>query len=328
MANEVKKLNAIAIGDIKNLNALTDANIKEFNAQEWSSGPSHVWTSVGAMGTAMTSAGQGFGAVNTAVAVAGGHDGAFTDDTQERDGTTWGTGGDLSATRQQMGSCGTLSAGLCFGGWPGAGGNTDITQEYSSSTWSTGEDTISVAKGANRGVGTQTAALQAFGDVSGGSTADAKNAEEYTSSTWGSASTPNVAASYTLAFGEQGAAYFCGGYGYPSAMNHVQSYDGGTWATDGGNGVTTRINQTQQGGSFGSSSAAVIFGGAGATTGTSYAASQDHADKWDGTAFSATQDLPSGSVDVNDTHGAGSQAAGLGFGGGGASPTDNVVTYT
>ena len=142
MANEVKKLNLIAIGDIKNVNTLTDANLKKLNLLEWSSGPSHVWTEVGAMGTAMSGAGQGFGAVNTAVVVAGGYESAFVDNTQERNGTTWGTGGDLSATRQQMGSCGTSSAGLCFGGWPGAGGNTDITQLFDGTSVSTGSTMV------------------------------------------------------------------------------------------------------------------------------------------------------------------------------------------
>ena len=328
MANEITKLNAIAIGDIAKFNGLTDSDIEKLNALEWSSGPSHVWTEVGAMGTAMSGAGQGFGAVNTAVVVAGGYESAFVDNTQERNGTSWGTGGDLSATRQQMGSCGTSSAGLCFGGWPGAGGNTNITQHYDGSTWSTDEDTISVSKGANRGCGTQTAALQALGDVDGGTTADAKNAEVYNGSTWGSGSTPGNAANYVSAFGESDAGYFCGGYGYPSEHNHVQYYNGTSWSTDPG-GVTLRITQHQQGGSFGSSSAAVIFAGAGATTGTSYAANQDHADKWNGTAFSATATLPDGSINYNDTHGAGSQEAGLGFGGWtGSGTTSNVVTYT
>ena len=35
MANEVKKVNTIAIADIKNINTQTDANIKEFNGQEF-----------------------------------------------------------------------------------------------------------------------------------------------------------------------------------------------------------------------------------------------------------------------------------------------------
>ena len=88
-------------------------------------------------------------------------------------------------------------------------------------------------------------------------------------------------------------------------------------------------NSAPAGGSFGSSSAAVIFAGSGATTGTSYAANQDHADKWNGTAVSATASLTDGSINYHDTHGAGSQEAGLGFGGWtGSGTTSNVVTYT
>ena len=325
MANEIEKLNAIAIGDIEKFNGKTDSDIEKLNAFEWSSGPSHVWTTVGDMNTATSGAGQGFGAVNTAVIVAGGYDGAFTDNTLHRDGTTWGTEGDLSATRQQMGSCGTSTAGLTCGGWPGAGGNTNVTQEFNGSAWSTGEDTISVAKGANRCVGTQTAALQALGDVDAGTTDDAKQSEEYNGTTWSSEATPTYGNGYVNVFGEQSAAYFCNGYGYPGAMNGVQFYNGSSWAVKS---YTTRINQSQQAGSFGSSSAAVIFGGAGATTGTSYGANKEHADKFDGSAFSATSNVPAGTVGYNDTHGAGSQAAGLGFGGGGGSPRDNVVTYT
>ena len=73
--------------------------------------------------------GHCIGQVNTAVIVAGGYEGAFTDDTQERDGTTWATVSPvLSATRQEMGAAGSSTAGAVFGGWPGAGGNTDVHQ--------------------------------------------------------------------------------------------------------------------------------------------------------------------------------------------------------
>lgn len=75
---------------------------------------------------------------------------------------------------------------------------------------------------------------------------------------------------------------------------------------------------------FGSSTAAIIGGGAGATTGTSYGANKDHADTWNGSAFSAAATVPYG---LNDMMGAGSQAAGTAFGGGGGSHVDTCVTY-
>ena len=105
------------------------------------------------------------------------------------------------------------------------------------------------------------------------------------------------------------------------AVNTCQTFDGSSWTTGS---VTLRINQHQQGFSFGSSTAAIIGGGAGATTGTSYASNQDHADTWNGSTFSAAATVPYG---LNDMMGAGSQAAGTAFGGGGGSPVDTCVTY-
>ena len=324
MANEVKKLNAIAVGDIKNLNTLTDANIKEFNAQEWSSGPAHVWSSASAMHDSMSGAGgHQIGQVNTAVVVAGGYEGAFTDDTQERNSTTWTTeSATISATRQEAGAGGSAPSRVIFGGWPGAGGNTNVTEEYNGTAWSSGGN-IPVAKGANRGTGvSQTAMIEALGSVEdGGGKGAGDNASTYNGTSWSTITDPDEPAQYVSSFGESDAAYFCGGYGYPGAMNGVQSWNGSSW-TEGS--LTLRISQHQQGFSFGSSSAAVLGGGAGATTGTSYGSNKDHADKWNGTAFSATSTVPYG---LNDMMGAGSQAAGTAFGGGGGSHVDTCVTY-
>ena len=323
MANEVEKVALIAVSNIEKIDLITVANIEKLSGMEISSGSTDTWSSAGAMHDAMSGAGQGFGLVNTAVVVAGGYEGAFTAETQERNGTTWTTeSATLSATRQQYASAGSATSGLACGGWPGAGGNTDVVQKYNGSAWSTGESAISVGKGANRCVGTSnTSILQALGDVSGGTTGDAQQAQLYNGSTWTNKSDPTNGAGYTNAFGESGAARFCGGYGYPGAMNGVQYWNGTSWNTS----VTTRIYQTQQAGAFGTSSAGVIFGGAGATTsGDGYAANQDHADKWNGTAFSAASTVPYGK---NDLHGAGITTAGIGFGGGGGSPVDTCVTY-
>ena len=330
MANEVKKLNAIAIGDIKNLNALTDANIKKFNALEWSSGPADVWSSANAMNDAVSGAGgHQIGQVNTAVIVAGGYEGAFTAETQERDGTSWatlsGTSTSLSATRQEMGAAGSQSAGAVFGGWPGAGGNTDVHQQFNGSIWSSATALGVADKGANRGVGiANNAILEATGSITDGSgTTGGKTASTFDGTNWTTRTAPPTAAQYVGSFGEQSVGYFCGGSGYPNAMNAVMKYtlSGDSFATDS---ETLRINQFQQGFSFGSSTAAILGGGAGATTGTSYASNQDHADTWNGSTFSAAATVPYG---LNDMMGAGSQAAGTAFGGSGGSPVDTCVTY-
>ena len=327
MANEITKLNAIAIGDIAKFNGLTDSDIEKFNALEWSSGPADVWSSADAMNDSMSGAGgHCIGQVNTAVIVAGGYEGAFTDDTQERDGTTWATVSPvLSATRQEMGAAGSSTAGAVFGGWPGAGGNTDVVELWSCSAWGAADNNLGVAdKGANRGVGiANNAILEATGNVDGSGTAAGKTASTFDGTSWTTRTAPPTAAQYVSSFGEQSVGYFCGGSGYPNAMNAVMKYtlSGDSFATDS---ATLRINQFQQGFSFGSSTAAIIGGGAGATTGTSYGANKDHADTWNGTAFSAAATVPYG---LNDMHGAGSQAAGTAFGGGGGSHVDTCVTY-
>ena len=43
MANEIEKLNAIAIGDIEKFNGKTDSNIEKINGFEFTSGPADVW---------------------------------------------------------------------------------------------------------------------------------------------------------------------------------------------------------------------------------------------------------------------------------------------
>ena len=324
MANEIEKLNAIAIGDIEKFNGKTDSNIEKINGFEFTSGPADVWSSANAMNDSMSGAGgHQIGQVNTAVVVAGGYEGAFTDYTQERNGTTWTTeSATLSATRQEMGAAGSQSAGAVFGGWPGAGGNTDVVEKYNGSAWSSANALGVADKGANRGVGTSNSAiLEATGNVDGSGTAAGKTASTFDGTNWTTITAPSTAAQYVSSFGEQDAGYFCGGSGYPGAMNAVQSWDGSSWTTGS---VTLRINQHQQGFSFGSSTAAIIGGGAGATTGTSYGANKDHADTWNGSAFSAAATVPYG---LNDMHGAGSQAAGTAFGGGGGSHVDTCVTY-
>jgi hypothetical protein len=325
MANEVEKVALVAVGSIEKIDLITVANMEKISGMEISAGSSHTWSSAGAMNDSMSGAGgHAIGLVNTAVVVAGGYEGAFTDDTQERNGTTWTTeSATISATRQEAGMGGSSTSGLIFGGWPGAGGNTNVTEEYGGSSWSSGGN-IPTAKGANRGCGTsQTDMLEATGNVDGGSgVTSGKTASTYNGSSWSSITAPSNTGQYVGSFGEADAGYFCGGVGYPSAMNAVQSWDGSSWTTGS---VTLRIYQFQQGFSFGSSSDAVLGGGAGATTSSdSYADNQDHADKWDGSAFSATSTVPYGK---NDCMGAGVVTGGTCFGGGGGSHVDTCVTY-
>ena len=327
MANEVEKVALVAVASIEKIDLITVANMEKITGMEISAGSSHTWSSAGAMNDSMSGAGgHAIGLVNTAVVVAGGYEGAFTDDTQERNGTTWTTeSATISATRQEAGMGGASTSGLIFGGWAGAGGNLNITEEYGGSSWSSGGN-IPTSKGANRGCGTsQTDMLEALGrDEGTAGVTGGKTASTYNGTSWSAITVPPTGSSYNGSFGEASAGYFCGGDGYPSAMNHIHYWNGTSWTTDPSS-ATMRIYQFQQGFSFGTSSDAVVGGGAGATTsGDSYAANQDHADKWNGSAFSATSTVPYGK---NDCMGAGVVTGGTCFGGGGGSHVDTCVTY-
>jgi len=55
-------------------------------------------------------------------------------DTEEYDGTSWATGGDLNTARNSLAGCGTQTAGLAFGGYI-IGSNKADTEEYDGTAW-------------------------------------------------------------------------------------------------------------------------------------------------------------------------------------------------
>ena len=81
---------------------------------------------------------------------------AYSNSTQEYDGTNWTAGGNMNQQGISRTSCGTLTAGLGFGGYVG-GGFTTATEEYDGSSWSTQNALPTASYYASSG--TQTAAL-------------------------------------------------------------------------------------------------------------------------------------------------------------------------
>ena len=74
--------------------------------------------------------------------------------TEEYGGTSWSSGGNLSAARSGVAGCGTQSAAMACGG----GEYRNTTEEYNGSSWSSGGN-MSAAKRDFEAVGTQTDAL-------------------------------------------------------------------------------------------------------------------------------------------------------------------------
>ena len=69
----------------------------------------------------------------------------------------WASGGNMGTARGGLGSAGTQTAALGFGGYlPGA---TAATEEYDGSTWTSNPTGLNTARSQLAGCGTQTAAL-------------------------------------------------------------------------------------------------------------------------------------------------------------------------
>ena len=65
----------------------------------------------------------------------GGYDGTSSSNvTEEYDGTSWSSGGNLATGRSGLTGAGTQSAGLCMAGYTGVYQN--VTEEYSGTTGS------------------------------------------------------------------------------------------------------------------------------------------------------------------------------------------------
>jgi hypothetical protein len=58
----------------------------------------------------------------------GGYVSDYSNVTEEYDGTSWSSGGNLSTARRNPAGAGTQSAGLCMGGYDGS--DLNVTEEY------------------------------------------------------------------------------------------------------------------------------------------------------------------------------------------------------
>ena len=121
---------------------------EEYDGSSWTAGG-------GALNTARYSQG-GFG-VQTAAVYSSGFPGTLTD-TEEYNGTSWSEGNNQSQHRGDVGTAGTLTAGMIFGGQgpgPTVYANTEL---YDGTNWTAGP-AMNSARGQLGGSGTQTAAI-------------------------------------------------------------------------------------------------------------------------------------------------------------------------
>jgi len=206
---------------------------------------------------------------------------------------------------------GTQTAGLFFGGNDNPSGNRrDETWEYNGSGWAVG-GSLTAPWYLGGGMGTQTAALQAFGSVGSPVT----EAFEYDGSTWTAAGDGNTGRYAVGSAGSQTAGLCFGGVSTPPTTWHAltESYNGTGWSVE--NTLTTARNQS---GFLGdASTSALCIGG---ETPPSWATIAN-VEEWGGTSWTAGTAFPAATqLGV----GTGSVTAGLYYG----TAPDNAEAFT
>jgi hypothetical protein len=177
--------------------------------------------------------------IQTAGLAFGGNTGAVSAATEEYDGSTWTTGGNMNTARKYLAGAGIQTSALGFGGISTA--NTAATEQYDGATWSN-TTSMSTARRRLGGDGTLQAAL-GFG---GETTTQVANTEEFTSSinvttaaAWASGGNIGTARRFLAGAGTQTAGLGFGGNSGATYVNNTEEYDGSTWA-GGGNLGTAR----------------------------------------------------------------------------------------
>jgi len=145
----------------------------------------------------------------------------------------WASGGTMTTGRYELGTVGTQTAGLAFGGNRAVNPPTGIrteTEEYNGSSWSTG-GALPAAK-ATQGLGIQTAAVTVGGTIAPNPTAGSTT-EEYNGTSWASSGTLNTATVASAAStGLESAGLRAGGGSNPTTrLDAVEEYNGSSWTS-------------------------------------------------------------------------------------------------
>ena len=185
------------------------------------------WSSAEALPAGRAGGGQAFGTQTAGVYFCGTSADPATrnNDTYEYDGTNWTGGGAYPTSLTNLGSSGTLTAGLGFGGDPVSA----VTAEYNGTAWTAGGSLNTGREGvAFSSAGTQTASICAGGynNPPGPRT----NVEAYNGSSWSEVNDLPVARSSTTGAGTETNTIVIGGEISTGITNTCVQYDGTNWA--------------------------------------------------------------------------------------------------
>ena len=243
--------------------------------------PAGTWASGGSLNTART-IGGGFGlTIPTAVCAGGYNPGGWHALTEEYNGSAFTEVNDMPQATDDMGSGGSLTAGIVFGGDKSPSNTTtNIALGYDGTNWTT-LSSLNTARRSIGGAGVQTSAL-AFGGQEP-SSASAKT-ESWDGSSWTETSDLNTARMGIQGAGHSNTAAIGAGGGLSPVINNVEQWDGSSWTEK--NNLNTARSFFAAGGV---STDALFYGGYVGTP--SYTGKTEF---WNGTSMTELNDLSTG----------------------------------
>ena len=214
---------------------------EEYNGTTWGAGGAvTTYGAQEAFGTGTLTAGLWMGGYESDT---GG--GGIKQTCEEYDGTSWTAGGGLTAKRRAGASAGTQTAAILFAGMdgfvPGGPGSVkvDNCQEYDGSSWTNSPNINSQASAcAASSIGTQTAAVRAFGNLAGHGAPGASilTVANYDGSSWTEGTSGNTARPNLAGWGVSTSIMVSGG---EPVQATTESWNGTAW-TEVGDLATAR----------------------------------------------------------------------------------------
>ena len=254
--------------EIKGVTVQTLDSDPELNVGSWSSGGSLNNIRYGAFG---------FG-IQTAAIVATGSSPPFSPSlapvVEQYNGTSWTEIADVNQTRNLGGAAGTVTEGLIFGGTPGS---HNETEDWNGSAW-TEVNNLNTGRQQCSGNGTGTAAIA----VAGYTTANVNNVETWDGTNWTETTENNTSRRGLFGVGPYTITIVFGGK-ITNTSALAETWNGSAWTE------VSDLNQARPlvGGSGGSSTDGLAFGGATGPTSGSYA----NTENWNGTVWTEVADL-------------------------------------
>ena len=215
----------------------------------------------------------------------------------------WSSGGNLPATRGSgIGSVGTQTATLAFGGLPGG-----ATLTYNGTSWSApGVDMNVAARYSLASFGTQTAALACGGDP--GATNNGL-VEQYDGSSWTEKTEMNTGRSQNpIGAGTVTAGLVGGG----NSTVNTETWDGSSWTE------VNNLNTNRRNGAGGGTQTSAIY-----CTGDQNPGLTTNVETWDGTSWTEVNNVNTARLNLSAAFNGGN-SEGLIFGG--STPTNSALT--